>query len=131
MKKYTFIVLSLVCSANMTHPMQYPFCVYNPGNFTQNMHLHMAVYLGNFTEVESLLNSKVDVNQRDNNGNTPLHIATTKGYTQIVQLLLAHGAQDIINNQSYSPSDIATATRNFTIWRILTEHWIAYMNELL
>lgn len=146
MKKYTFLILvSLICSVNMTHSMQYPNYIYNPINY-KNMPLHMAVYLGDYEKVKFLLelntSQNLHVNQQDINGDTPLHIAAGKGYIQITQLLLAHGARNIINRQSYSPADIASANRDSTlditkanqynaVWKIITEYWINQMNELL
>ena len=135
MKKYTFLILiPLVFLGNMIHSMQYPKYTYNPAHY-KDMPLHMAVYLGNPEEVESLLKSNtppsIDVNQQDINGDTPLHIAAGKGYIKIAQLLLAYDAQDKVNRYSYSAADIATANQHYYLWRILTEHWINDMNKLL
>lgn len=39
------------------------------------------------------------MNAQDQDGNTPLHAAARKGFSDVVELLLAHGAdRDIKNN---------------------------------
>jgi ankyrin repeat protein len=42
---------------------------------------------------KGLLELGVDVNTRDNKGQTPLQVALEKGDEQVVQLLLQHGAK--------------------------------------
>src|SRR3954453_22035868 len=54
--------------------------------------LHSAVRAGRVGEVQTLLNSGVNVNARDPLGSTPLHDAAWAGDVQMVQLLIAHGA---------------------------------------
>jgi ankyrin repeat protein len=48
---------------------------------------------GNLEGIKDLVNSDVDVNFRDIDGRTALHIASCQGLTQVVDLLLDHGAE--------------------------------------
>jgi ankyrin repeat protein len=52
--------------------------------------LHWAVCHKDVVEI--LLETKADINARDNNGLTPLHCASGAGYKDVVELLLAKKA---------------------------------------
>lgn len=55
--------------------------------------LHIAAYFGAVEFVHLLLaHGDVDIDPRDENGYTPLHLATVKGHTDVVALLLFKGA---------------------------------------
>jgi ankyrin repeat protein len=54
--------------------------------------LHAAVLEEQTETVRSLLKNKTDVDQADKKGRTPLLLAVQTGNTDIVQLLLASGA---------------------------------------
>lgn len=65
--------------------------------------LHLACYFGHIQVVEQILAKKqfrkeVDVNIRNNSGDTPLHKATLTDRADIVQLLLSNGANVFIKN---------------------------------
>jgi len=48
------------------------------------------------------------------NGTTPLHLATEKGYSNVVQLLLDHGADFLaVNAQGQTPLDVALAKKKY------------------
>lgn len=48
------------------------------------------------------------------NGTTPLHVAAEKGYSNIVQLLLDHGADYLmVNADGQTPLDVALAKKKF------------------
>lgn len=55
--------------------------------------LFKAISYGRVAAVENLLQSGVNVNVRTVSGITPLIMATTKGYGDIVKILLDHGAR--------------------------------------
>ncbi|KAH6697526.1 oxysterol-binding protein [Plectosphaerella plurivora] len=83
--------------------------------------LHLAIQCAEFPVVEYVLSegaSSLDVNSRDKDGNTPLHLAASQGRTQVVKLLLEqNGINDAIpNNQGRLPIDVA---RNPDIFQIL------------
>ena len=74
--------------------------------------LHLAIQCAEFPVVEYVLSdgqNSLDVNSRDKDGNTPLHVASTQGRTQIVKLLLEQkGINDAIaNSQGKLPIDLA------------------------
>ena len=72
--------------------------------------LHHAVDIAAARTVEALLNAGTEVDLRDRWGNTPLWRAVYLGTggEEIVDLLLAHGADPRVkNNHDVSPLDLA------------------------
>mgnify|MGYP003951823261 CR=1 FL=1 len=59
-----------------------------------------AIEVGNIEAVKQYLANGVDVNARDENDSTPLHIAVWEGHKEIVELLISTGA-DV--NANFSP----------------------------
>lgn len=58
--------------------------------------------------LNELLEYNVEINQKNKNGDTALHIATKNGYKDIVNLLLIHKADlNIKNNNQNTPLEIA------------------------
>ena len=55
-----------------------------------------------FNEVKDALNRGADVNKTDDDGNTPLHIATMSDSYKTVQLLIDRGAKRKYNSLSLS-----------------------------
>lgn len=67
--------------------------------------LEMAIN-GNVNEdmVILLIESGVNINKKDFNGNSPLHLAAFKGYTDITRSLIDHGAElNAVNNFNRTP----------------------------
>ena len=74
--------------------------------------LHLAIQCAEQTVVEYVLSDgagSLDINARDKDGNTPLHIAAQQGRTQIVRQLLEHKDINdaIANHQGRFPIDLA------------------------
>lgn len=74
--------------------------------------LHLAIQCAELPVVEYVLsdgNGSIDVNARDKDGNTALHLAAVQGRGQIVQLLLKQPEinDSIINHQGRVPLDLA------------------------
>ncbi|KHO00199.1 oxysterol binding protein [Metarhizium album ARSEF 1941] len=102
--------------------------------------LHLAIQCSEVTVIEYVLSDSagsVDVNARDRDGNTPLHIAAAQGRTTVVKLLLDQkGINDsVVNHQGKLPLDLA---RNPEIFQILqlsrslfTEAKIKQVQELI
>lgn len=68
---------------------------------------------GDIATVQRLLEMNVAADFRLN-GTTPLHVATEKGYSNIVELLLEHGADVLAKNADGDiPLDIALAKKKF------------------
>ncbi len=74
-------------------------------NENQETLLHFAVLRGNKQMLESILNRKeLDINAQDKNGNTPLHLAVMKEKIELIDLLLAHDADPLVQNQMHQSS---------------------------
>lgn len=78
------------CAANMEQEPQTP---------TEK--LINAAYAGDITMVEQLLKEGVDVNFKDSYGYTPMYSAASHGKKDVVELLIANGAN--INNDQSPP----------------------------
>lgn len=78
--------------------------------------LHLAIQCAERSVVEHILahaikdpEISIDVNARDKDGNTPLHLAAMLGQAEVVRLLLTQDGIDdtLVNIQGRSPLDIA------------------------
>ncbi len=74
------------------------------------LHYHISLHrlAVNFPAIATiLLDAGANINAKDAEGNTPLHIAAKKGYASKVQYLLSRGANPAIkNNQGQLPVDL-------------------------
>ncbi|KAK7414007.1 hypothetical protein QQX98_007118 [Neonectria punicea] len=83
--------------------------------------LHLAIQCSEFPVIEYVLSDglgTIDVNARDKDGNTPLHLAAVQGRTTVVKLLLEQKDINdaIANAQGKLPIDVA---RNPDIFQLL------------
>ncbi|SPO00163.1 related to oxysterol-binding protein [Cephalotrichum gorgonifer] len=74
--------------------------------------LHLAIQCAEYPVVEYILsngNGLIDINARDKDGNTPLHIAAGQGRNNVVRLLLEQESINdaITNNHGRVPIDVA------------------------
>lgn len=91
------------------------------GSLEDTTVLHLAIQCAEFPVVEYVISDGagyVDINARDKEGNTPLHVAASQGRTQVVRLLLEQKDINdaIANNQGRLPLDLA---RNAEIFQSL------------
>lgn len=70
----------------------------NPQDSSELMFL--AVKCGSISCTQVLIFHSVDINSRDEDGNTPLYWATTMGNEDMVRLLLEHGADPLLSNSN-------------------------------
>jgi cytohesin len=80
--------------------------------------LHEAVVTGDIRKIRSLISEGTDVNAKDEQSNTPLHLVAKYGYEKqdIAELLIARGADvNARNNDGWIPL-------HFTAWRSYTGH---------
>lgn len=84
--------------------------------------LDEAATLGQKEMVERILAEGADVNARNKDGFTLLHVAASQGHRDVVELLLAKGADlNAKDNNGFTPLDGANAykksdTAKFLIW---------------
>jgi hypothetical protein len=74
--------------------------------------LHLAIQCAEIPVVDYVVSNaagSLDINARDKDGNTPLHIAAAQGRGQIVSLLLAQAgvSESIANYRGQTPLDVA------------------------
>ncbi len=76
--------------------------------------LHRAVLAADIKEVERLIDAGADINARDNDGNTPLHLAAREGYCARVSYLMKSGKvkKYLTNNQGKTALQLAEEHRN-------------------
>jgi ankyrin repeat protein len=87
-----------------------------------NQRLLESFECGKKGQVAALLRKGADVNTRDEAGNTPLVLASLKGYASISRLLLDHGADaDLQNKLGYDAHNIALIKRHRPVIEVLEE----------
>ncbi len=84
--------------------------------------VHTAAINGDLVGVQAELDKGVDVNAKDEFGSTPLHPATYSGHKEVVELLIANGANVNTKDQGWTPLDIAIEFEHSEIADILRKH---------
>jgi palmitoyltransferase ZDHHC13/17 len=83
--------------------------------------LHWASYMGSETCASLLLSWDPSIIEcKDNEGQTPLHLATISGSSRIIRTLLIKGAsRDAVDNKNRKPIDIAKENRQQSLIELL------------
>ncbi|KAL6901672.1 Oxysterol-binding domain-containing protein [Trichoderma evansii] len=94
-----------------------------PGPLEDTTILHLAMQCAEFPVIEYVLSDglgSLDVNARDKDGNTPLHVAAMHGRTQAVKLLLEQKEINdaIANSQGKLPIDLARTPEIFQLLQL-------------
>ena len=78
---------------------------------------------GNVSDVVKMLNARMPVNSRDENGWTALHLASWSNRTYIVRLLLQRGADvNARNDDGMTPLHRAAGWNSTEVIKVLLEH---------
>ncbi len=106
MKKFVVFISCIVvcsCAHAMHRPMYRP--MYQPNMYT----LHEAAARGDECMIKALLPDHSDVDQLDDKGLSPLHLAIINNHSGVVKLLLSAGAGVLKKNrQGWTPLQLAT-----------------------
>lgn len=87
--------------------------------------LFEAIRHGHLETVQEMLSQNIDVNQRDDKGNTPLLLAAEEEHTEIAILLIEHQADVHASNlQGHTVWGWAAFTRNLALMTHLAQHGI-------
>lgn len=89
------------------------------------MDIHACCYTGDLDRLQQLIAEGMDTNSKDNNGDTPLHIASNRGHLPIVQELLAQRFTDVndVNVDGDTPlHKMAYSDPNLYVLRELLHH---------
>lgn len=98
--RYSYVDFALNCSNhNIIHSLLVQDVQYS---------LVSAIKLDLRAKVHKMLLQEIDINSIDSSGNTPLHLAASKGYLDIAAKLILKGAKvNILNRQNKTALDLA------------------------
>jgi len=93
--------------------------------------IHRAVEKGDLQLVLSLIDNRTEsLNAQDENGRTPLNLATKLGFSEIADSLIGLRADiNLTDNENRSPLHHAAADGNLGIVRLLLEHGTTTIND--
>ena len=84
--------------------------------------LQLLILQGRYDEAKDLFVTNLDVNQPDIEKNTALHVAASMGSVDMIEYLLARGADTSLRNRDgYTPIHIAIMNRKYDAIRALAE----------
>ena len=85
--------------------------------------LFWAAHYGDTEKVREIISSGAEVNEQDDEGETPLHIAVVESHLQTAQDLVAAGAKvDVRDYNGYTPLYLAARADNHKIVQMLASH---------
>ena len=88
-----------------------------------SMSIHEAANKGNIEAVKQHLDAGVNVNKKDQLGETPLHSAAKEGHMQIIELLITKGADvNAIDAAGQTPLDWAEEEKQTETANLLRKH---------
>lgn len=84
--------------------------------------MHYAAKNGDLETMEILATNGADVQQKDKNNETPLHLAAFRGNLEAIKFLLRKGAKEDENLDRQKPSDVALKYGHLDCAKILIRH---------
>ena len=82
--------------------------------------LHAAAHKGDVAKIDRLASAKADLNVRDGNGRTPLHVATFARQRDAIRALVKAGADvNLLDNDRYDGITIASVADDEETLRVL------------
>ncbi|RDW59424.1 hypothetical protein BP6252_12511 [Coleophoma cylindrospora] len=101
----------------------YKQCLEEQKFSTERLSFMKAVQIGNTSMAMSLLRNGADIAERNDTGQTSLHIATLNGNLDMVRVLLSSGIEiDAKDSKGKTALHYASQTGNEKIVRLLVEH---------
>ncbi|CAI9590438.1 unnamed protein product, partial [Staurois parvus] len=85
--------------------------------------LHLAAYYGHYDALKTLAETLVNLDVRDHKGRTALYLATERGFTECVEVLMSHGASPLIKDRKkkWTPLHVAAASGNTDVLHLLID----------
>ena len=91
-----------------------------PAEAARYQGLHAAAHNGDVAQIAKLAAAKADLNARDGNGRTPLHVATFARQREALRALVKAGAGiDLLDNDRYDGVTIASVADDEETLRVL------------
>jgi len=91
-----------------------------PAEAAKYQGLHAAAHKGDVAQITKLAAAKADLNARDGNGRTPLHVATFAKQREAVRALVKAGADiNLLENDRYDGVTIASVADDEDTLRVL------------
>ena len=79
--------------------------------------------MNNFECVKLLIQANANLDIKDNDGNTPLHLASRYGLDKNVEMLIKAGANlDILNNKNQTAEDVALENNSLDIFNLIKSY---------
>jgi len=86
------------------------------------INLYRAIHSGDLDQIERHLHHGTDINERDRNGDTPLHVAAHRGKPVIARMLVKHGAElEALDSRGRTPMSVALLAGKTQVGRLLQE----------
>jgi uncharacterized protein len=123
MNGYPLVIIALACfSASVSCLPAQAQVAPSAAEIAQYSGLHAAAHRGDLKALEKLLAAMPELNERDGNGRTPLHVATFARQLGAIRALVKAGAKPgLLDNDRYDAITIAAVADDEASLRVLLE----------